>query len=83
MSPRDAALGGTGPASVLPVGCLQLAHPIQVVKASHPSTRSVAPSGVPISFMARTIALNVKVKGYRIAPSLMLNTNWRGVWIDQ
>jgi peptide/nickel transport system substrate-binding protein len=38
---------------------------------------------VPISFMARTIALNSKVKGYKIAPSLMLNTNWRGVWIDE
>lgn len=38
---------------------------------------------VPVSFMSRTIPLHAKVKGYKIAPSLMLNTNWRGVWIEQ
>ena len=37
---------------------------------------------LPLSFMNRTIALDKKVKGYKIAPSLVLNTDWRGVWIE-
>ena len=37
---------------------------------------------IPMTFMNRTIALNSKVKGYKIAPSLVLNTDWRGVWVE-
>lgn len=38
---------------------------------------------LPLTYMARTIALNSKVKGYKLAPTHVLNTDWRGVWIDE
>lgn len=38
---------------------------------------------LPISYMNRSIALDARIKGYEIAPSLVLNTDWRGVWLDQ
>src|SRR3546814_466666 len=38
---------------------------------------------LPVTFMARTIALSAKVKGYQLAPTHVLNTDWRGVWIDE
>lgn len=38
---------------------------------------------LPVTYMARTIALNAKVKGYVTAPTHVLNTDWRGVWIEE
>ena len=38
---------------------------------------------IPVTYMARTLALSSKVKGYKIAPTHVLNTDWRGVWIDE
>jgi peptide/nickel transport system substrate-binding protein len=38
---------------------------------------------LPLTYMARTVALNSKVKGYKLAPTHVLNTDWRGVWIDE
>lgn len=38
---------------------------------------------LPVTYMARVIALNSKVKGYVTAPTHVLNTDWRGVWIDE
>jgi peptide/nickel transport system substrate-binding protein len=38
---------------------------------------------LPVTYMARVIALNAKVKGYVTAPTHVLNTDWRGVWIDE
>jgi peptide/nickel transport system substrate-binding protein len=38
---------------------------------------------LPLTYMARTLALNSKVMGYKIAPTHVLNTDWRGVWIDE
>ena len=38
---------------------------------------------LPLTYMARTVALNSKVMGYKKAPTHVLNTDWRGVWIDK
>ncbi|MFT5182393.1 MAG: peptide/nickel transport system substrate-binding protein [Alphaproteobacteria bacterium] len=38
---------------------------------------------IPLTYMNRSIALDAKIKGYKIAPSLVLNTNWRGVWLEE
>ena len=38
---------------------------------------------LPLTYMSRTVALNRKVMGYKLAPTHVLNTDWRGVWIDQ
>lgn len=38
---------------------------------------------LPVAYMARVIALNSKVKGYVTAPTHVLNTDWRGVWIEE
>ena len=38
---------------------------------------------IPLTYMNRSIALDANIKGYKIAPSLVLNTNWRGVWLEE
>ena len=37
---------------------------------------------LPVSYSARVIALNSKVKGYTIAYSHILNNTWRGIYLD-
>jgi len=38
---------------------------------------------LPLTYWARTVPLDARVMGYRIAPSHLINTDWRGVWLDQ
>ena len=38
---------------------------------------------LPVTYMARVIPLSSKVKGYVTAPTHVLNTDWRGVWIEE
>jgi peptide/nickel transport system substrate-binding protein len=38
---------------------------------------------LPLTYMSRTVPLSSKVMGYKLAPTHVLNTDWRGVWLDQ
>ena len=38
---------------------------------------------IPITYWARTVPLSAKVMGYKGAPTHVLNTDWRGIWIDE
>jgi peptide/nickel transport system substrate-binding protein len=38
---------------------------------------------VPITYWARTVPLHAKVMGYKTVPTHLLNTDWRGIWLDQ
>jgi peptide/nickel transport system substrate-binding protein len=38
---------------------------------------------LPLTYWARTVPLNARVMGFKIAPSHLINTDYRGIWLDQ